>query len=154
LIGFKPKIMAHKALNVANEILKLSNPEIGDIISNLKLQKLLYYVQGFHIAMKDEPLFDEDIIAWQYGPVVPEVYHEFKCFGSGAIAVPDSDTDFGLSNEQLDLIKDVYEVYGQFSAVKLMKMTHEESPWTKTPISGVISPNLLNSHFKTQLVED
>lgn len=146
--------MAHKALNVAYEILRLSNPEVGDIISNLKLQKLLYYVQGFHIAMYDEPLFEENLVAWQYGPVVPEVYHEFKSFGPGAIALPEDNYESGLSPEQLDLIKEVYDVYGQFSAVKLMKMTHEESPWSRTPMNLTIPQDSLKEHFRTQLVDE
>jgi len=55
--------MPHKAIDIANAVLCLSNPNIGDIVSNLKLQKLLYYIQGFHIAFFDEPLFDDTIEA-------------------------------------------------------------------------------------------
>ena len=61
--------MTYAANDIARYILTLSTPEVGDIISNLKLQKLLYYVQGFHLAIENEPLFMEDIQAWQYGPV-------------------------------------------------------------------------------------
>jgi Uncharacterized phage-associated protein len=99
--------MAHKASDIAKIILKLSNPDVGDIISNLKLQKLLYYVQGFALAMYDKPLFDEDIEAWMYGPVVPCVYQEYKEFGSGAI---EFDSDFEIpktiTEEDISLIKE------------------------------------------------
>jgi uncharacterized phage-associated protein len=50
--------------------LKLSQPDIGDVISNLKLQKLLYYAQGFYLAIYGKALFEEDIVAWEHGPVV------------------------------------------------------------------------------------
>src|SRR5271165_1232342 len=71
------------ALEVADVFLKLSQPEAGDTISNLKLQKLLYYVQGYHLAFYGSELFPDPIVAWQYGPVVEGVYHNFKRFGYG-----------------------------------------------------------------------
>lgn len=64
--------IAHKILN------KATQTEFEEPISNLKLQKLLYYMQGFHLAYFDTPLFDDDIEAWMYGPVVPCVYNHFK----------------------------------------------------------------------------
>ena len=68
--------MAYKALDIANKIISKTDLEHGDTISNLKLQKMMYYRQGFHLAYFGTPLFDEDIVAWQYGPVVPSVYKE------------------------------------------------------------------------------
>jgi len=146
--------MAHKASDIAKIILKLSNPDVGDIISNLKLQKLLYYVQGFALAMYDKPLFDEDIEAWMYGPVVPCVYQEYKEFGSGAI---EFDSDFEIpktiTEEDISLIKEVYDVYGQYSALKLMNLTHDESPWksTQTGQGNVIEQAEMLSYFKTRI---
>ena len=67
--------MAYPVLSIANKILAYgaaANDE-GELFSNMKLQKLLYYVQGFHIAVFNRPLFNEDIEAWMYGPVVPEI---------------------------------------------------------------------------------
>src|SRR5882762_4780465 len=144
--------MVYNAIDIAKHILKLSNPEVGDIISNLKLQKLLYYTQGFHFAMTDEPLFKEDIYAWQYGPVVPEVYHEFKYLGSGAIPVPE-DQGIQLDEKISELIADVFNVYGQYSALKLMDMTHNETPWKETPVSDIIKPELLKAYFKPLIQE-
>ena len=70
--------MAYKALDIANKIISKTDLEHGDTISNLKLQKMMYYQQGFHLAYFGTPLFDEDIVAWQYGPVVPSVYKEYN----------------------------------------------------------------------------
>jgi uncharacterized phage-associated protein len=146
--------MAHQATDIAKVFLMLSNPEQGDIISNLKLQKLLYYAQGLHVAMYQTPLFEEDLKAWQYGPVVEEVYREFKKFGSDAIPKPtDFNFDF-LQPAQKELIEEVNQVFGQFSATKLMEMTHSESPWKNTPINTVISHALLNAYFSTLLTHD
>ena len=60
-------------------------------VSNLELQKLLYYAQGHHLAERGTPLFDDEIQAWSHGPVVKDVYHRLKHFGSGNVVLPDAD---------------------------------------------------------------
>ena len=77
------------AQDVADYFLSIVDEEQGDSLSNLKLQKLLYYAQGFHLAIKNEPLFDEDIEAWTYGPVVPSVYNQYSQHGGDPIPKPD-----------------------------------------------------------------
>ena len=141
--------MAYKALDIANKIVSKTDLEHGDTISNLKLQKLMYYQQGFHLAYFGTPLFDEDIVAWQYGPVVPSVYKEYKSFESNSIST--SKEGISLSDDEEELFNNVYEEYNQFSAVALMKMTHEESPWKTTEINSVISRDKMMSFFKTQI---
>ena len=145
----------YPAKDIANIILTMCEPDVGDVITNLKLQKLLYYVQGFHIAMFGNPLFKEDIVAWQYGPVVSEVYHEFKQFGSGALDVPkDIEPLKIIDQKQYELLRDVYDVYGQFSALKLMNMTHNESPWLNTKTKEVITHELLYNYFINLIDKD
>ena len=73
------------ATEVARYFLSLTDEDAGELISNLKLQKLLYYAQGFHLAIFGGPLFPESIEAWQHGPVVPEVYRYFHGQGSAHI---------------------------------------------------------------------
>lgn len=141
--------MAYKALDIANKIISKTDLEHGDTISNLKLQKMMYYQQGFHLAYFGTPLFDEDIVAWQYGPVVPSVYKEYKSFESNSIST--SKEGISLSDDEEELFNNVYEEYNQFSAVALMKMTHEESPWKTTEINSVISRDKMMAFFKTQI---
>ena len=141
--------MAYKALDIANKIISKTDLEHGDTISNLKLQEMLYYQQGFHLAYFGTPLFDEDIVAWQYGPVVPSVYKEYKSFESNSIST--SEEGISLSDDEEELFNNVYEEYNQFSAVALMKMTHEESPWKTTEINSVISRDKMAAFFKTQI---
>ena len=141
--------MAYKALDIANKIISKTDLEHGDTISNLKLQKMMYYQQGFHLAYFGTPLFDEDIVAWQYGPVVPSVYKEYKSFESNSIST--SKEGISLSDDEEELFNNVYEEYNQFSAVALMKMTHEESPWKTTEINSVISRDKMAAYFKTQI---
>jgi uncharacterized phage-associated protein len=140
--------------DVAKYFLSQADEDAGDLISNLKLQKLLYYAQGFHLALYNEPLFPESVEAWIHGPVVPEVYHEYKNFASSAIPIPE-DIDFSIyDKETVDLLDEVYSVYGQFSAWKLRNMTHNEEPCKDTDVSGVISHESLKKYFKTQLLDE
>jgi uncharacterized phage-associated protein len=140
--------------DVARYFLSLIDEDSGDLISNLKLQKLVYYAQGFHLALFDTPLFPEAIEAWTHGPVVPELYYAYKEYGSNAIPCP-VDMDFRIYDEQTrELLDEVYQVYGQFSAWKLRNMTHDEPPWRTVRASGedIIPTHLMQSFFKTQLV--
>jgi len=69
---------------VVNFILEKSKHS-GTTITNLKLQKLLFFVNGFYYYNNSKLLFNADMLAWQYGPVIPEIYYEFKRFGSRPI---------------------------------------------------------------------
>jgi uncharacterized phage-associated protein len=136
------------ALDVSRYFLCLVDPDAGDLISNLKLQKLVYYSQGFHLAMYGKVLFDEDILAWEHGPVVESLYHIYKDYGANAIPLPEGFNDSVLTDTEKSLLKEVYEVYGQFSAWKLRNMTHSERPWIETMKNQPIDRALMESYFK------
>lgn len=146
--------MNHQANYVAQALISLSKPELGDFISNLKLQKLLYYCQGFHLALYERPFFTEKIIKWQYGPVVPEVYSLYKDFGREAIPLDPNFKNNLLNQTEIELIEEVYQVYGQYSALKLMDMTHREQPWLAVDMSEEISLDSMKTFFKNYLVSD
>jgi len=121
-------------------------------ISNLKLQKLVYYAQGFHLALFDAPLFDEDLEAWTHGPVAPSIYHQYKQHGSSPIPAPDYELNEEFSAEQLDFLSEVHDVFGQFSAWKLRNMTHDEPPWLENEDSASTIPKTtMQEYFKTRL---
>lgn len=142
--------------DVAKYFLSLTDEESGELISNLKLQKLVYYGQGFHLAFFDTPLFPETIEAWTYGPVVPDLYHEYKDRGPCSIPAP---PDFDISkydSQTKDLLDEVYKVFAQFSAWKLADMTHQEPPFEnayKKGAGSIITHESLKKYFKT-LVEN
>ena len=124
--------------------------EGAEFISNLKLQKLLYYAQGCALAVTDEPLFGDEIVAWQHGPVVECVYHAYKNNGANGIAFED-DFDFAqFTPEENELLEEVYDTFGQYSAWKLRNMTHEETPWLTTQQSEVISTTVIKEFFKQE----
>lgn len=148
--------MSYPIIDIANKIIANTDINQGETISNLKLQKLLYYMQGFFIAVFDKKLFEEPIEAWQYGPVVRDAYFYFKEFGPSSISLKDDEKIIDLTEPEDELFREVMKEYGQFSAIKLMNMTHEESPWKKTfseNPQGEISYVLLKEYFKTQIVE-
>ncbi len=142
------------AQNVADFFLFKSDPEIGDIMSNLKLQKLVYYAQGFHLAMYDTPFFDDDIEAWEHGPVISELYHKYKTHGASGITRPEKYPDV-FSKKQKKLLDEIHEIIGQYSAWKLRNQTHSEPPWKKVKdniySSRVISRSDMKKYFKTRI---
>lgn len=137
--------------DVARYFLALVDEDAGDSLTNLKLQKLCYYAQGFHLAIYDKPLFPERIEAWKHGPVVPELYHALKQFGAEPVQL-DSEINWDKYQPEVrELLDEVYSVYGQYSAPRLRSITHQEPPWQQTPDGGIISHDLMKEYFKTQL---
>jgi len=104
-----------------------------DGISNLKLQKLLYYAQGGFLAVFDKPLFNAEIQAWREGPVVPEVYQEYERFGNKIIEGNDFSNSVAqeLTRHEMDFLTEVYQYFGAFSAWKLCELLHEDDCWKK-----------------------
>ncbi len=142
------------SLDVANHFLCLADEEAGDLISNLKVQKLVYYAQGFHLAVFGTPLFEDPIKAWTHGPVVEELYHLFKQYGPGPIPRPKEVQSNVLPGPVRNLLNEVYNVYGQYDAWKLRNMTHEEPPWRDAYARGpgeIIPTGAMQDYFKTQL---
>ena len=103
--------------------------EHGDLLTNLKLQKLLYYAQAWYLALYDEPLFDEDIEAWVHGPVVRSIYNRFKDFGWHQITADIDCKNLNLPDFVQEHLIEVINEYGGFTAYDLERMTHEEQPW-------------------------
>lgn len=143
----------YTALEIAEKIISLyKDSEIEDVITNLKLQKLLYYEQGYHLAYFGEPLFNDNIEAWMYGPVVPVVYNEYKKYDSKPIPLVDSDLQFKDETEA-KLFGEVFNLYNRYSASGLIDLTHSETPWQETPtgVGNVISQSKMKEFFKTRL---
>ena len=148
------------ALNVANYILTLSEPYCGDVISNLHMQKLLYYCQGFHLAIHDAPLFDDGIARWDLGPHVPMLYpllHPMEQYADSkqsALSISGDFDDTLISKIEKEIIDEVFIVYGQFSAWKLREMVCNEPPWAEASRNEEITHKALREFFKTRVVEE
>lgn len=129
---------------IINKCIDLERP-----ITNLQLQKILYYVQGEFIKKTGgKELFSNEISAWQYGPVVPDVYFEFNTYSSSDINIK-YDT-FELPQDIKDIIDPVIEDKSLLSAWKLVEYTHREKPWSESYISGRknrIDPEIMKKYF-------
>ena len=79
--------------DVADFFIQIANQSEDDQMTNLKLNKLLYYAQGVYLARTGRPLFDENIEAWTFGPVIPNIYRKYKVCGRNPIASSDDIVD-------------------------------------------------------------
>jgi uncharacterized phage-associated protein len=146
------------AKQVADYFIVFSH-EVGDPLSNLKLQKLLYYAQAWFLALYDKPLFSERIEAWVHGPAVPPVYGQFKEWAWQPImCTPATPTFPKLVDEHLT---EVMEQYGRFNAYQLELLTHSEKPWRDArngippdePSNAVIPHEAMRDFYRSLLNE-
>lgn len=137
---------------------------IDEQLTQMKIHKLLYYAQGVYLALFNTRLFDEELLAWQHGPVVRSIYDRFH--KDGAQINISNDEKEQLINDFDDISKNensnmvlvaVYEKFGQYSASQLRNMTHLESPWKnawgETQGHSVISDEDIRSYFIENIVE-
>lgn len=101
----------------------------GDVLTNLKLQKLLYYSQAWYLVIFGDVLFDEQIEAWVHGPVVYSVWDRFKVYQWSPITEEPRETNLPLRVKE-HLIE-IFRVFGKYTAYDLELMTHKEEPWKK-----------------------
>lgn len=102
-------------------------------ISNLKLQKLLYFIQAIFLCEENKACFDDEIQAWEFGPVVPRAYFEYKYFG-GINIFPDyidleKYDENKISSKHKEDINDIMDELAKFTAGDLVRITHEQEPW-------------------------
>jgi uncharacterized phage-associated protein len=117
-------------LDVADYLLLLAGREPEpEPVTNLRLQKLLYYVQGWSFGYLGRGLFDEPLKAWPHGPVVARAYEAFKHAKAAPLTSSRKAKDLHLSHAERDLIEGVWSAYKQYSASALREMTHRERPW-------------------------
>jgi uncharacterized phage-associated protein len=125
-------------------------------MTNMKVQKLLYYAQSLYLALYDEPLFEDEIQAWRYGPVCPPAYHFYSDFEAKQLPVPDRDFVTVLPHNTRSLLEEVWDYFGTYHAYFLSDMTHLEYPWRKArrnlpPTASSVEPIALpDMHFLGQ----
>ncbi|MGD1821877.1 MAG: Panacea domain-containing protein [Pleomorphochaeta sp.] len=117
-------------------------------ITNLKLQKLLYFCEALYLLGTDgkRACFSEDIYAWKYGPVVPSVYSEYKIFGSSEI--PEMD-EVGIKIKNRNYIDDALDSLAKKSSFYLVDLTHSQDPWidAQNKSKPIISKNSIFKYF-------
>lgn len=117
------------ALSIAEYFIDKANQE-KQLITNKKLQKLVYYAQAWSLVLKGQKLFDESIEAWVHGPAIKSVYSRYKSFGFSPIHKEiDEVSLIGLSKETKRLLDNIWSIYGKFDGDYLELLTHSERPW-------------------------
>jgi uncharacterized phage-associated protein len=130
--------MDHDAKAVANAFLKLAKRERVPL-TNMQLQKLVYIAHGYCLALLRQPLFRDQVFAWQFGPVVPALYDELKQYGSGQVKKPLYTETPPIEEESpgWKVIRGVWNSYGKYSGPQLSALTHKpNTPWDETRGSG------------------
>lgn len=155
----------YNVLDVAQYVIECSYDEINDeSMSNLKLQKILYYIQAAFLVEQKKQCFNSPIIAWSLGPVVPEVYNKYKIFGrkrlpkqkkreslffdSENLKIISKPSGRGFSSSDKRIIRKVVQAYAKTKdPFDLVKKTHREEPWSSTARNKEIKVDLIRDFY-------
>lgn len=162
--------MTYNVMDVAQFIVNYSH-EKGFAITNLKLQKLLYYVQAAFLLEKDDVCFDGRIENWRHGPVINEVYQNFKKYSNRNIDYQEKYESVYISDDFIvsvktnkysenpinkkeniydkSIIRKVVESYSNIDSWDMVSKTHEEDPWRfDSVLNEEITVNSIKRFFK------
>lgn len=151
--------MAYNINDIADYI--IINQTVNDknnYLSNLKLQKLLYYIQAWSYGINQKPLFDGDFEAWIHGPVNREIYNRFASTKNIYSEIEMNDCinkDVKIDNDDAEFIDWILKNYAKFSGFELEKLSCSEIPWIKTRdmldpyerCDKVISPDFIQEYY-------
>lgn len=154
----------YKAVDIANYVINYIK-EHNEHVSNLKLQKLLYYIQAAFLCERNERCFGDAILCWRHGPVIQSVYNKYSQYGSGEIPRQEKehrlvfkDGRLQVVNRTIDeekisepdkaLIRSVLDGLMEYSAWYLVDRTHEEEPWKELDYyNEEITPKSIQNYF-------
>ena len=156
----------HPSTAIANFFIEKGIQENRQV-DQMKVQKLVYFAHGWHLAITGKPLLNESIEAWSFGPVIPSLYHVLKHSGNQPIRTTIQTDGTTSDDKELTLyLEQIWKLYTPFTGIQLSNMTHEEAtPWSaiarefknqippNTPLGDeairnyfLIQKNQLNSH--------
>lgn len=130
--------------NVSKKYKISDNCGTAEYITPLKLQKLLYYIQGLALRIYDKPAFYDNIEKWSYGPVVEKIYHKYKK-GRAPILTPEHSLEVSPGTKKI--IQLVVSSYGKLEAGSLVDLTHDETPWLEASNDQNISEKKIKEYF-------
>lgn len=134
-------------------LLAKMDEEAGDVMTLPVLQKLLYYSQGFSLAITGKPLFEEDFEVWQMGPVIPALFEKYGKEPGFGILNPSETGDPVLTEDEKEVLDQVYFVYGQFSGWKLRDLVLADPLIAGAPVRSVIPKAAMRDAFLARLEE-
>ena len=139
--------------NVSDYLISFAH-STGDVITNLKLQKLLFYSQAWYLALKDDYIFEEDFQAWVHGPVLVSQYQRFRHYSYHPISEDITEPD--IPQELINHLNEIMDVFGGEGAYTLERLVHQESPWIESrdnldqtePSTNIISKEKMKTFYK------
>lgn len=141
-----------KIMKVAKYLIYLASKDEGYNLTPLKLQKLLYYCQGFSYAWDGQQLFSEEFEAWKYGPVNRDVYDVFKMYGNAVIPFDEGKkiNKTKKNKDSVETIQAVWDNFKEYGAFDLVEMTHSEKPWKESyPAGNDITNKQIRKYFQS-----
>lgn len=150
---------------VANYFLNRASQE-GRAITPMQLLKLVYIAHGWHLGYLGQPLIDEEVQAWKYGPVIQSLYNQLRHYGSGAVQEllttnPFTRTrDSAVDGQTASLLDHVWGNYAGFSGLQLSNMTHQTgTPWDvawhdqggRSQYFAPIDDRLIEQHYRQKI---
>ena len=143
--------MTYSALEVARYIIH-HEAQQGRTVSNLRLQKLLYFVQVQFVVNGHDasPCFNEKMEAWGFGPVVREVYYEYRYYG-GAMIPPDRNFSTAITPRDQSMIDEILDECAKYSTSALVDATHAQTPWQaarRNPYNNEITIESIYRYFR------
>lgn len=139
--------MTYSALDVAKYVINYEHSK-GREVSNLRLQKLLYFVQAKVLMETDVPCFIDEMQAWDFGPVVPSVYYKYRIYGAMDISMNEAVPN--IESKILGFISAILEYCSPYPTYQLVEITHQQTPWIYARAQGsksVISPVAIKEYF-------
>ncbi len=130
------------ASEVAKYLIYVSHIVNAEPITNMRLQKLLYFCQATYLKRYNTPMFNDSFERWEYGPVIRTIYKEYDKYANQVIPSETLLESFSLSEPEKDTVIDVLRTLDKYSTAYLVDLTHKkESPWSKGELNTVISKN-------------
>ena len=148
----------YNCFDIADYLLNKAKEE-NQLVDPMKLLKLTYIAHGYNLGFFEKPLFSNQVQAWKYGTVIPDLYHVIKRFGNSYVdeEVVNLYKEKEVVGDQKKLLDFVWNAYKPLSGLQLSELTHQENtPWKKTfnELYNIpISNDLIKDHYKNLIAE-
>jgi len=143
----------HSSIEIANKLIEIAKKN-KKTLTPMQLIKLVFLCHGWMLGLYRRHLINDSIEAWKYGPVIPNLYQKIKQFRSNPVTTISYNNKYDFDEDELDIINQVYNIYGNYNGIQLSVLTHEkDSPWDITWKNGnqIISNDLIENYYQNQI---
>lgn len=146
--------MSYNAFEIAQYIIFYEG-QAGRNVNNLRLQKLLYFVQAKYLVEREKPLFEERMEAWNFGPVVLKVYRKYRYYGLVSIPCKNEYDNFSIQSDDRKIIDSMLDSCSKYATSTLIDIVHGQDPWIQAHQSKdrTITPLAIYSYFIKRVAE-